>query len=130
MAYVATKTASEIIEEGRRYTIYTVVETGVTLTTHEYTIDVPRVGTVTHVSSVLTAGNGNATTIDPQIGEATGTGSASVYENGAAAASVRADPDARYYTASQTLYCRSVANGTTGTTGNITTTIVVAAGHD
>lgn len=125
MAYAAAYSAETLYIGGRRHLALVVTETGVTGNTHEWSHQGVKVGTLTFHKCVLTAGDGSATTIDPQVGEATGT--ASVYENGAAAALTRAAPDARYYAG--TVYGKSMANGTTGTTGTIVTTMIFAEGH-
>lgn len=124
MAYSAAVTYQTSFVAGVRHVVATIVETGVTLSTHEYEVEVPLGGTMHLHICTLTAGDGSATTVDPDIFEVTGTTATArrVWQNGAAAASARSTPtDAHFYTANGKLYCHSTANGTTGTTGNITT---------
>lgn len=127
MAYAAAITyVDEHVAGDDRRTV-TVVETGVTAATHEYTMTVPFTGTMHLHIATLTQGDGSATTIDSDLFEVTG-GAATprrVWQNAAAAVGTRNTPaDAHYFTANGRLYGHSGANGTTGTTGNITTIMV------
>lgn len=129
MAYASAVVPSIEVVNGRRYRIYTVTETGVTAATDEYQLtDVPVVGRVVGYRAVLTAGvGGTATTIDPELGEVT-TGK-NLFENGAAAATVRAFPAVVTCPTGGILYGRSGANGTTAGAGCIVSVIVIAEGH-
>jgi hypothetical protein len=126
MAYAATFTVSERQINGEAYAVVALTETGVTGATDEKEITgLPALGTVVYVKSVLAAGGGTATTVDPQLGETTNTDT--VWAGAAAAATVReADLDKRYYSSGRSLFWQSNANGTADT---ITSTIVIKAGH-
>lgn len=129
MAYDATVTHTESMFGGRRYHIYTVTETGVALATNEFQLtSVPKVGYIVAYRAVLTPGvGGTATTIDPELGEVT-TGK-DRWENGAAAATIRAFLAVVTVPTDGILYGRSGANGTTAGAGSIVSTIVIAEGH-
>ncbi len=129
MAYAAAVTYAYQTILGRQHTIVTVVETGVTLSTHEWSASVPQTGTLTfHKSTLVASGVGAvATTVDPIMGEATG--ATGVFANGAAAAAPRNAPDARYRTDSGVLYGRSGSDGDIGSTGTITTVLICVDGH-
>ena len=128
MPYAATVTRTRRSARQTRVWTYTVTETGVTLATDEFSIEAPRHGRVESYRSVLTPGDGTATTVDPELGTATTT--KDIYEHGAAAATASNQAVATRYDATvSTLYGRSGANGTTGTTGNIVTTIVISEGY-
>lgn len=126
MAYAAAITPSVVQFGNERFLKIVVVETGVVDNTHQAEVAVPVLGRVLAHTAVLTAGDGTATTIDPALGESSG--AADVLDNGTPAASTR-DRTSRPFACDGTLYLRSRANGTTGTTGNVTTTIFVAYGH-
>lgn len=124
MAYAASVTYSTQYVAGVPHVTVTVVETGVTASTDEYTIEVGTHGTMHIHICTLTAGDGSATTVDPDLFEISTTTATQrrVWQNGAAAAATRTTPsDAHYYTVDGKLRGHSGANGTTGTTGNITT---------
>lgn len=126
MAHVATVTRTRQRRSGYVYHFITVVETGVVDGTSEYTIDnLPKRGTIVEHRCVLTAGDGTATTVDPEVGTATTT--KEIFENGAAGASTVNVNIAKGFTAN-VLYARSGANGNTGTTGLITTNITLVEG--
>lgn len=126
MAHVATVTRTRKRLSGFRYHFITVVETGVVDATSEYTIDnLPKRGTICEHRCALTAGDGTATTVDPELGIATTT--KEIFENAAAAVAPANLNMSRAFTAN-TLYGRSGANGNTGTTGSITTVITLVEG--
>ena len=130
MAYAAVVSSHTTRRAGgRTFHIVAISETGVTGASNEWTLTgLPFVGTVVEVDVTLTAGNGTATTVDPEIGETT-TGT-EVFINGAAGASVHNDDDNPFTTITDgTLYGRSGANGTTGTTGSIATRLTIAEGR-
>lgn len=127
MAYNAAVTYAQKVMAGRSYTIATVLETGVVDNTHEFQVEGPILGSLTFHRAALTAGDGTATTIDPQVGESTGT--KAVYENNAAAASSRSAVRSSYYVSDGILFGKSMANGSTGTTGFITTVLVLEDGN-
>lgn len=114
---------------GQTFHIVEITETGVTAATDEYTITgLPFVGTVVEKDVVLTAGDGTATTVDPELGETT-TGT-EIWVNGAAAASVHDDGSDPFTTVTDgTIYGRSGANGNTGTTGSIATRLTILEGR-
>lgn len=126
MAYVATVTRSRQRRSGFVYHFITVAETGVVDGASEYTIDnLPKRGTIVEHRCTLTAGDGTATTVDPELGTATTT--KEIFENAAAAAAPVNLNMSRAFTAT-TLYGRSGANGNTGTTGSIATVITIVEG--
>ena len=126
MAYAAPVTRTEARLGGRLYIKLVIVETGVTAAGDEFTLDsLPLRGTIVEHRSVLTAGDGTATTVDPELGAATTT--KEIFENGAAAAAPTNLNLSKGFTG-PTLYGRSGANGNTGTTGLITTTITIMEG--
>lgn len=131
MAYNAAITYSRKRIKGRQHVVVTVIETEVTLATHEFSFASPDsgVGTLTfHHCTLATGGAGiTATTVDPQVGEATG--ASSVFINGAAAADTRNAPDSRFYVSGGLLYGRSGSDGNIGSTGTVTTVIVCSEGH-
>lgn len=110
-----------------RFTKIVVVETGIVDANDDFEIPVPEAGVVTSHTAALTAGDGAATTIDPRLGEAED--GVDVLDNGAAAASTRSRTDSRYYVAASVLHGGSRANGNTGTTGSVTTTVIIRHGH-
>lgn len=128
MAYAAAITvAAQGVSFGRKYLVLQVVETGITTSTHEWSKALPFVvGTVTKIKSVLTAGDGNGTTVDPRLGEATT--AVDVFDNGTPAASVTDTTNRRLTVPGGTLYGGARCDGTTGTTGNVTTTITIVEG--
>ncbi len=130
MAYSPTVTTEDRVIRGRLHRVTTVVERGVTGASDEWTCEGPPsgIGTLTiHVCTLATGGSGvTATTVDPQMGEATG--ASSIWANASATSSTRNAPDARFL--GWTLYGRSGANGDIGSTGTITTRIVWTEGHD
>ena len=131
MAYAASVTYTPQGPDG--HVIVTVVETGVTVATHEFSFEVPFPSGSVHLQKViLTAGDGSATTVDPVLYEKTGAGSIDkVYENGGAAVAVRNVPaNTHYLTLTGKLYGVSNANGTTGTTGYITSYYIVCPHFD
>ena len=133
MAYLATVTSSTRIVAQRRHVVVTVVETGTTGNTHEFSFAAPDsgIGTLAFHHAVLATGGAGitATQVDPQVGESTGSsGSASVWANGAASADTRNAPDARGYASAGLFYSRSMCDGNIGTTGTITTTMVWVEG--
>jgi len=127
MAYVATVTTKAQFRAGHMQLLVTIVETGVTGASDEWSAEVPVWGTLHYHKCTITAGDGSGTTVDPIVQEATGTTATdTVFANGAAAAVTRNTPDnAHFYVASGVLYGRSACNGTTGTTGNITTVLII-----
>ena len=129
MAYAAAITTTTKHAAGVQYLVLTITETGVTGATDEWSAQVAVMGTLHYHKCKLTPGDGSATTVDPIVQEATGTTSTdTVFANGAAAAVTRNTPDnAHFHVASGVLFGRSAANGTSGTTGNITTTIVLTS---
>jgi hypothetical protein len=129
MAYAATIAKVRLTVGNREHLIVTVTETGVTGATDETTLpDLPRIGHVTEVDAVLTAGGGSATTIDTRIGESTT--AADVLDNGTPAATIHDTSNGRRYTKTDgKLYLSSRANGTTTGVGNIVTRITIALGH-
>lgn len=128
MAYAAAITvAAQGTAAGRRYVVLSVVETGITTNAHEWSTALPfPVATVTKIKSVLTAGDGNGTTVDPRLGEATTT--VDVFDNGTPAATVTDTTNRRLTVPTGTLYGGARCDGTTGTTGNVTTTITIVEG--
>lgn len=129
MPYAAAVTTTTKHVAGVQYLVLTIVETGVTGATDEWSAQVAVMGTLHYHKCKLTPGDGSATTVDPIVQEATGTTSTdTVFANGAAAAVTRNTPDnAHFHVVSGVLFGRSAANGTSGTTGNITTTIVLTS---
>ena len=127
MAYVSTVTTKTTPYPQCRQTVVTVVETGGTTSAHIVDVPVPLACTITSISAVLTAGNGTATTVDPALGYTNA--SAAIFDNGTAAASILDVTSRRVTCPANVAYLRSRADGTTGTTGNVTTTIVYTAGH-
>ena len=129
MAYAAAITTTTKYVAGVQYLVLTIVETGVTGATDEWSAQVGVMGTLHYHKCTLAPGDGSATTVDPIVQEAMGTTSTdTVFANGTAAAVTRNTPDnAHFHVASGVLYVRSAANGTTGTTGNIVTTIVLTS---
>lgn len=126
-AYSAALTAKARLG-GRWHYYVTVTEAGVTGNTDEWQITlnslgVPPLGTVKLVSAATSGGT--ATTIDPQAGEAAA--GVNIYENSAAAASVRFEPSSGKYAAvvAGIIYGQSKANGTATT---ITTRLTIVEG--
>lgn len=127
MAYASTITRTRARIGGRAVHTITVVETGITAGTDEYTIDnLPARGRLLEHRCKLTPGDGGSTTVDPELG--TATTKKDIFENGTAGANlVNLDLTKGY--SGRTLYGRSQANSTgTGTTGNVTTVLVIAEG--
>ena len=127
MAYAAVVTYENRTVGGKKLSIVTVVETGLTTNAHEYSFTAFRVGTVIFHRAVFTAGTGDGTTVDPQLQEAA-SGTA-IWANGAAAAAPRNLPDALLFASASVLYGRSVSNNTNGGTASITTTIIMQEGR-
>jgi hypothetical protein len=129
MAYAAAITTTTKHVAGVQYLVLTIVETGVTGATDEWSAQVAVMGTLHYHKCKLTPGDGSATTVDPIVQEATGTTSTdTVFANGTAAAVTRNTPDNAHFSVQNgVLFGRSAANGTSGTTGNITTTIVLTS---
>lgn len=129
MAYAAAVVRTSISLSGRQAWVLTITETGVTGATDEWSAEVPLLGTLRLHTCILTQGNGTGTTIDPIVQEATGTATVyNVMTNGTAAATTRNNSlVAHYYVANGTIFGRSTCNGSTGTTGNIVTMLVVEA---
>tara|TARA_R110000868_G_scaffold1698_3_gene13693 strand:+ start:4057 stop:4458 length:402 start_codon:yes stop_codon:yes gene_type:complete len=127
MAYAASVTIARKVRAGTAQTILTILETGVTGSTNEWSAEVSTTGTLHYHKCTLVQGDGSGTTVDPIVQEATGTTSTdAVFVNGAAAGVTRNTPDnAHYHVASGVLFGRSTCNGTTGTTGSITTVILL-----
>ncbi len=127
MAYAFTASVAKYRIASRLYYLYTIIETGITAGTDEFTIEnLPFRGTILQHKSVLAAGTGNATTVDPELGEATTT--KEVFENGAAGAAPVNMNLAKGYSATK-LFGRSQANGTvSGANGKVTTTITIVEG--
>ena len=131
MAYAAAAPVVESlgIYAKRKAYLVTIVETGVTGNTNEWSFTLasaglPRVCTVRAVSVYMTVGGGNATTVDPQAGMVAS--GVDVYENGTAAANVMFFPTVgQIWPHSATLFGQSKANGTADT---ITTKILVTEG--
>lgn len=131
MAYASTVTRVRSRIGGRAIWTITIVETGVTAGTEEYTVDnlPPRGKLVEHRCKLTSGGTGiTATTVDPEVG--TASTKKDIWENGTAAAScTNVNLTAGY--SGTTLYGRSVAGGgggNIGSTGNITTVMVIAEG--
>jgi len=127
MAYVSTVTTMTTPLPQGRQTVITVVETGGTTDAHVVNVPVPLACTITSINAVLTAGNGTATTVDTALGYTNAT--ATIYDNGTPAASILDLTTRRVTCPANVAYLRSRADGTTGTTGNVTTTIVYTHGH-
>ena len=127
MAYVSTVTTQTTPYPQGRQTVVTVVETGTVDASHIVNVPIPLACTITSISAVLTAGNGTATTVDPALGYTNA--SAAIFDNGTPAASILEQTTRRVTCPANLAYLRSRADGTTGTTGNVTTTIVYTAGH-
>lgn len=129
MAYAASVSYKKARLAEKAYTIVTIVESDLTLTTHEYTFDAPAFGSIVFHRAVFTAGTGNGTVVDPSVGEATG--ATSVWANGTAAATTRnTTSDAVFVTGSTgQLFGRSVCDNSNGGTASITTVIVLQEGH-
>ncbi len=131
MAYAATVTRVRSRINRRAIWTITVVETGVTSATDEYTIDnvPPRGKVIEHRCKLTSGGTGiTATTVDPELG--TATTKKEVFENGTAAATCTNMNLTSGYSGT-TLYGRSGAGGgggNIGSTGNITTVMVIAEG--
>lgn len=126
MAYAASTTYETSYVAGVLYITATVVETGITSATDEFTIEISKRGTMHLHICTLTAGDGTATTIDPDLFEISSTTATArrVWRKNGAAASTRATPtDAHFYTVDGKLRGHSGANGHTGTTGFVTTII-------
>lgn len=128
MAYAAAVTRTTHRVGGRTYHVVTIVETGGTDDTHVASVgSLPFVGTVVEKDVILTAGDGTATTVDSRLGETSG--GVQCWENGAAAATIHDDTSDPYTSSAGTLYLKSNANGSTGTTGNVTTRLTIAEGR-
>ena len=131
MAYASTVTRVRSRINGRAVWTITIVETGVTAGSEEYTIDnlPPRGRMLEHRCKVTATGTGaTATTVDPELG--TATTKKDIFENGTAAGTTTNVNQTAGYSG-VVLYGRSVAGGAgtnIGTTGNITTIIVIAEG--
>lgn len=128
MAYDYTVTESRARVGGKVYHKRVIVETGVTLGTHEYTLPaLPMRGTVVEHRAVLATGGAGitATVVDPELGTATGT--KEIFENGAAAATTTNLNLSKGFNG-PTLYGRSGSDGNIGSTGTITTTITIMEG--
>jgi len=128
MAYVATVTRTRSRIVGRAVHTITIVETGITAGTNEVTIDnLPPRGKLVEHRCKVTPGDGDATTVDPELG--TATTKKDIFENGTAAGTTTNTDLTKGYSG-RTLYGRSQCNGATftGTTGNVTTVIVIAEG--
>lgn len=128
MAYSSTVTKTkEWGVGGRKLVAYTIVESGVTGSSNEWTITgAPPFGEVLLTETAFSAGfAGSATTVQPRLGETT-TGT-EIYSAGAGAASDRSVTTRRYYLSGGTFYGSSRANGTV-TSGTITTYVVIGEG--
>lgn len=131
MAYANSVTKQTYHYGNKVYWILTVTETGVTGSTDEWSYGgMPAIYQVLHVDCILTAGSGNATSVDPQLGDATN--SNNIFENTTASASTSENLTAASGVAlgaSRTIYGRAKANGTTaGVTGKIVTRIGLVEG--
>ena len=132
MAYSSSITVTPYAGQ-RKAWLLVVTETGHSTGSEEWsatvaTNGIPSQGRISMHMCVLTAGNGAATTVDPELGETIG--SKLVYENGPAAATTNNRAPATVYALqSGTLYGRSKPNGNTGTTGTIVTSIVILDGQ-
>ena len=133
MAYAATVTVTQYQFAGRNACKLVIVETGHSTGNEGWTATVaangiPALARITMHQCILTAGDGAATTVDPELGETSGT--KLVYENGAAGATTNNRAPATVYALpSGTLYGYSKPNGNTGTTGIVTTTLTLLEGH-
>lgn len=127
MAYAATITRTRARLNGRAVHTITIVETGITAGTDEFTLDnLPKRGRLLEHRCRLTPGDGGASTVDPELGSATT--KKDIFENGTAGANLT-NLDLTKGFSGGTLYGRSQANSTgTGTTGNVTTVLVIAEG--
>jgi hypothetical protein len=132
MAYATTVTSLNVVLSGRPAVVVTIVETGVTGSTNEWSAEVPMMGTLHLHKCTLSPGTGTASTIDPIVQEATGTASVDcVFANGVAALTTRNDAiRAHYHVGTGLLYGRSAANGTTTGAGNITTVMIIQGSLD
>ena len=115
---------------GREHYLVTVVETGVTGSTNEWSFTLasaglPRVAMVKAVE--VTFSGGSATNVDPEAG--TYASGANVYSNGSASASpCHFNPTSGIiWPSSATLYGQSNADGTATT---VTTKLLIAEGTD
>ena len=127
MAYASTVAYAHDNRVQGRETIVTVTETGGVDASHVVEIDVPVAATITAIDAVLTPGDGTATTIDTGIGETAVT--VGIYDNGSPAASIRSVTSVRCVAVGNVWHLRSRADGTTGTTGRVVTTIIFTHGH-
>lgn len=128
MAYVATVTTVKKASQGRNYVIVTIEETGARDTSEATIPGVPVLGRIIDVSATKTAGTG--TTVDPEIGTVVGwtdLTQGEVWQNGAAAAHIDAQPAKSYYSPTGTLYLRSSVNNV-ATDHSISTQIIIAEG--
>lgn len=128
MAYLATVSVVKKASQGRNYYIVTVAETAARDTSEATIPGVPVLGRIIDLTSTKTAGTG--TTVDPEIGITSGWADLTqneVWQNGAAAAHVDAQPAKSYYSPTGTLYLRTSVNNV-ATDHSITTQIIIAEG--
>lgn len=128
MAYAAVVTVVKKASQGRNYYVVTVAETEARDTSEATIPGVPVLGRIIDVTSTKTAGTG--TTVDPEMGTVAGwtdLTQGEVWQNGAAAAHVDAQPAKSYYAPTGTLYLRTSVNSVV-TDHSITTQIIIAEG--
>lgn len=127
MAYAQTSVVTKSLTGSHFHTKVVITETGVTGATDEWSVDnMVMIGTLVKVKSVLTAGAGSATSVDPQVGDEAGLNN--IFENTTASASTSqylASTAGVFALSNGTLYGRSKANGTADT---IVTTIWITEG--
>ncbi len=128
MAYSATPDFAVEMIGGRTHRTVTIVELEVTAA-QEFTFKLPtKMGTLIYHKSIMTlAGAGQtATEVDPRVGEVAA--GVEMLDNGAAGATTRNLPNARYNTINNTIYADSRCDGNIGATGDITTVMVFVDG--
>tara|TARA_R100001082_G_scaffold77228_1_gene45074 strand:+ start:1730 stop:2110 length:381 start_codon:yes stop_codon:yes gene_type:complete len=125
MAYAASITITEL---GGRDLLVQISETEAAAASEATITGLPTKGLVISQLADLTAGS--ATTIDPRLTTASGSTLSvqTVVENGTAAATVSnlADPAVPYYSATGTLYHKSVVSGSSD--NSVTTVYIIKAG--
>ena len=130
MAYAGTSTVVRRTARGRRYFIATLTETEAAAGSEATIAGLPALGRVVDVHATLTAGTG--TTIDPEGGRAAAwvdLAQDEIWQNGAAAAHISAQPGKPYYSATGTLYWRSTPNSAVAD-HSIVTQITIAEGAE